>query len=228
MMILSNGSRRLWAWTLLALLAACGESSHTDRSSPSPEVGEVPGAPHAVAANWVTASAPSSDSTAIPEDPAATHPPDADTLHDIGIANFAQVDRGIFRGGRPTVAAIGELGKAGVRTVLSLEEYVADPPFLAIEQDALKAAGIKFLHVPMNGLLKPSPGQILAALALVHDPQNWPIFVHCLHGSDRTGLVIAAYRIKDQGWSVADATAEMYQHGHSKLLAWWDDVLNHI
>lgn len=38
--------------------------------------------------------------------------------------------------------------------------------------------------------------------------------VHCWHGSDRTGAVIAAYRIVQQGWSQHDAIDEMINGGY--------------
>ncbi len=45
-----------------------------------------------------------------------------------------------------------------------------------------------------------------------------PIYVHCEHGKDRTGLVIALYRMRADGWSQEQAAAEMKEMGHTGLL----------
>ena len=39
------------------------------------------------------------------------------------------------------------------------------------------------------------------------------VLMHCKHGSDRTGLMAAMYRIVVQGWSKEDALSEMTQGG---------------
>ena len=80
----------------------------------------------------------------------------------------------------------------------------------------------------MDGLLKPKIDQINLALQTIVSPQNQPILVHCTHGADRTGIVIASYRIKHDLWSVAQATTDMYTFGHSKWLSWWDSVLKDV
>ena len=53
----------------------------------------------------------------------------------------------------------------------------------------------------------------MTILALVRDPARRPIYVHCEHGVDRTGAMMAVYRMEDEGWSNADAYAEMVSYG---------------
>ena len=95
------------------------------------------------------------------------------------------------------------------------------------EQVAVEQQGMKFLRVPMTPLPidRPSIQEVRAALAMTMDPANQPVLVHCYHGSDRTGLVIGAYHIKAQGWSVEAAIDDMRNFGHSPLFYWWDDLL---
>jgi protein tyrosine/serine phosphatase len=45
------------------------------------------------------------------------------------------------------------------------------------------------------------------------DPANRPVFVHCRQGQDRTGIVVAAYRMKTDGWPLDLAEAEMESFG---------------
>lgn len=49
------------------------------------------------------------------------------------------------------------------------------------------------------------------------DPANQPVFVHCRHGQDRTGIVVAAYRMKVDKWSLPDAETEMQAFGFNDI-----------
>jgi protein-tyrosine phosphatase len=55
---------------------------------------------------------------------------------------------------------------------------------------------------------------VVAALRVMTDPAAQPVLVHCKHGSDRTGVVVAAYRIVVQGWSKEDAIRELRDGGY--------------
>jgi protein tyrosine/serine phosphatase len=50
-------------------------------------------------------------------------------------------------------------------------------------------------------------------LAVVGDPARQPVFVHCLRGSDRTGMAVAVYRMSAEGWSREEAIDEMVRGG---------------
>jgi tyrosine-protein phosphatase SIW14 len=54
-------------------------------------------------------------------------------------------------------------------------------------------------------------------VALMADPANRPLFVHCRQGHDRTGIIVAAYRMKEEGWHLAAAEAEMEAFGFNKV-----------
>jgi len=144
------------------------------------------------------------------------------------LPNLQKVTADIWRGGHPTVAGVAQMQKGGIKTILSLKTYTLDQSELTEEENAAKAAGIKFIHFPMNGILEPSVQELQTTLQILLAPENYPIFVHCEHGSDRTGMVIATYRIKKEGWSIKKATEEMYLYGHSKLLSGWDEVLEDL
>ena len=57
-------------------------------------------------------------------------------------------------------------------------------------------------------------------LKIVRNPANQPVLLHCKHGSDRTGMMVAIYRIVEQGWSKEDAIAEMTQGGFGYHPIW--------
>jgi hypothetical protein len=67
----------------------------------------------------------------------------------------------------------------------------------------------------MSGLTPPTHAQISQILPLLEDNTRGAIFMHCKRGADRTGSVIAAYRIDHNHWSNVRALAEAMSHGMS-------------
>ena len=92
----------------------------------------------------------------------------------------------------PAFSGVGNLARLGVKTVLDLRE---DPAQASAEERLVRAAGMRFVSIPMLGLSKPTDDQIARALAILTDDAAVPVFVHCRRGADRTGTVIACYRI---------------------------------
>ena len=78
----------------------------------------------------------------------------------------------------------------------------------------------------MSNIFKPTVATVLAALQTL-DAAPKPVFVHCMKGQDRTGVVIAAYRIRRQGWTFDQAYQEMLSYGHKPggFLGDWKTVL---
>jgi protein tyrosine/serine phosphatase len=54
------------------------------------------------------------------------------------------------------------------------------------------------------------------------DPRNYPVLVHCFAGVHRTGAYCAIYRMEYEGWSNAEAIAEMRRCGYDDVDAEWD------
>ena len=65
-----------------------------------------------------------------------------------------------------------------------------------------------------------SDAQILQFLKIATDPKRQPLLVHCRHGADRTGTMVAAYRVVVQGWSKDQALAEMQEGGFGYHPIW--------
>ena len=126
-----------------------------------------------------------------------------------GILNFHQVTDRLYRGGQPEGRAWGDLARVGVKTVLDLRR--GDEHSVAAESLAVCAAGMRYVNFPMNGSDTPTALQLSAPLALLDG--GGPAFVHCAQGRDRTGTVIAAYRISRQRWANRDALAEAQRMG---------------
>ena len=51
-------------------------------------------------------------------------------------------------------------------------------------------------------------------LRILGDAERGPVLVHCKHGADRTGMVVALYRMVYQGWDRQKAIQEMRKGGY--------------
>jgi protein-tyrosine phosphatase len=129
-----------------------------------------------------------------------------------GIKNFYQVDEHVYRGAQPTPEGFKYLAKIGVETVIDLRE--ADEQSRA-EERTVTAAGMKFINVPMTGLTPPSEAEIIKLLGILEGDTKGAVFVHCKRGADRTGAVIASYRIDHDHWDNQRALNEAMEQGMS-------------
>jgi tyrosine-protein phosphatase SIW14 len=127
-----------------------------------------------------------------------------------GIQNFHQVDSHVYRGAQPTKEGFKYLAKVGVKTVIDLRE--ADGRSLE-EAAMVTAAGMKYVNIPMTGLTPPTQAEITRILDILENDVAGAVFVHCKRGADRTGAVIASYRIDHDGWDNARALSEAKAQG---------------
>jgi protein tyrosine phosphatase (PTP) superfamily phosphohydrolase (DUF442 family) len=131
---------------------------------------------------------------------------------DEGLANFQEVDARVFRSAQPTKEGFAEARRRGVRTVLDLRSRGG-------REESLRGTGLAYVHVPMRQW-SADAGRVAQALRVLVDPALSPVLVHCAQGRDRTGVVIAAYRVVYLGWSKEDAVREMVERGNARL--WWN------
>ncbi len=129
--------------------------------------------------------------------------------------NFSQVSQGIYRGGRPDEAGIAALVKLGVKAVIDLEN---DDLAVQTEKGWVEKAGMIFIQAPMNGMDVPNDEEVMRVEAHLADPNLRPIFIHCMKGQDRTGAMVAIYRVFHEGWTAADAIHEMESLGFNDML----------
>lgn len=130
-----------------------------------------------------------------------------------GIINFGQINEGLYRGAQPDEAALRNLKSLGVKMIINLRMAGDTWKREAIEA---QANGIIYTNVPLRGTGRPVNDQVSKALTIIQTAPG-PVFVHCQHGCDRTGTIIACYRIRHDGWSSEAALAEARRYGMSKL-----------
>jgi tyrosine-protein phosphatase SIW14 len=129
-----------------------------------------------------------------------------------GIHNFYKVDEHVYRGAQPTDEGFKYLAKIGVKTVIDLRGAGEGR---RNEESVVTAAGMKYINIPMTGLTPPTEAEIARILGILEDGTIGPVFVHCQRGADRTGAVVAAYRIDHDGWENARALKEAMVNGMS-------------
>jgi len=123
-----------------------------------------------------------------------------------GLTDVGRVAPGIFRGAQPKPEGYATLKAMGVRTVINLRTRHG-------AREAVEAAGMRYVEIPMSVWKNVDPAAVRKALSVMTDPANQPVFVHCFRGKDRTGLVMAVFRMEVEGWSEAEAEAEMEAFG---------------
>ncbi len=80
---------------------------------------------------------------------------------------------------------------------------------LSAEKDDVEALGMRYVHLPWSTMHDPPAEHVKAFLSLFRESPNQTVFVHCKAGVDRTGVMVAAYRIAVEHWRPDQAVAEM-------------------
>jgi tyrosine-protein phosphatase SIW14 len=138
-----------------------------------------------------------------------------------GVGNFEKLNDHVYRGAQPTDEGFRNLAKLGIKTVIDLQPY-GDARSLS-EEKAVKTAGMAYINVGMKGMETLPESGVAKVLALLEDNSTGPIFVHCHRGADRTGGIIACYRIEHDHWANDKALAEARTMG----MSWFQTAIQH-
>ncbi len=136
----------------------------------------------------------------------------AEAIEKPGLPNLHRVTSTLYRGGQPTAEGIRELRALGVRRIVNLRAAHSD-------RDLLEGTGIDYVSIRCHAW-HPEKEDVVAFLKAVADETKGPFFVHCQHGADRTGMMMAVYRVVCQGWSKAEAIEEMTGEGFGYHEVW--------
>ena len=124
----------------------------------------------------------------------------------IRIDNFARVSETYFRGAQPEGSDYADLAQLGVKTVINL---IGDSDLDATEQSSVERQGMRYVRIPMSTRKAPTEKQLAEFFAVVNNPDSGPVYVHCVGGRHRTGVMTAVYRMTRDGISGAEAFSEM-------------------
>ncbi|WP_421556313.1 dual specificity protein phosphatase family protein [Pseudomonas kitaguniensis] len=154
---------------------------------------------------------------------AATHADDAGSLRSPEWAqpvgnqfNLHQMTPTLYRSALPNSSAVPVLENLKIATVIN---FLPES-----DSDWLKSSDIKQVQL-IYRTNHVDDSDVLAALRAIQDAQtNGAVLMHCKHGSDRTGLIAAMYRVVVQGWSKEDALNEMTLGGFGSSNGFKDGV----
>ena len=140
---------------------------------------------------------------------------------DTGLPNLHQVSPVLYRSAQPGIDGLNILNQhlaqqygllVEIKTVVSLRNNQGD--------DALVVpTGVRYEQIRFN-TWNTKDEDVIRFLKIVRNPANQPVLLHCKHGADRTGMMVAIYRIVEQGWSKEAATAEMTSGGFGYHPIW--------
>ena len=123
------------------------------------------------------------------------------------IKNFGRINDSYYRGAQPQNQDYANLAAFGIRTVINLTSDDAETN----EKMMVENAGMKYHQIPMNTHVTPTTAQLTEFLGIVNDPASQPVYVHCVGGKHRTGVMTAVYRMIS-GWNADQAFKEMKQY----------------
>jgi protein tyrosine/serine phosphatase len=132
------------------------------------------------------------------------------------LENCFRVSADLLRCEQPEPKDIADLRALGVKSILNLRRHNTDPK-------ELERAGFKLLLQRMEAD-DLAVDDLVAALRIIRDAPK-PVMVHCWHGSDRTGSVVAAYRIVFQGWTREAALDELRHGGFGYHEKWFPNII---
>ena len=137
--------------------------------------------------------------------------------------NLYRISGELYRGDQPSAQGMQNLKDLGLKTIINLRSFHSD-------RDEIGDTGLAYEHITMKAW-HPEEEDVVRFLKIVTDPKRAPVLVHCQHGADRTGTMIAVYRIAVQGWSKDEAIREMTEGGFGFHRIWsnlpkWIQKLN--
>jgi tyrosine-protein phosphatase SIW14 len=132
-----------------------------------------------------------------------------------GIPNAGKVSDRLYRGAQPRELGYQQLKNLGVGIVVDLRNTGPKAP----ERGTVEALGMQYVSIATSAFLGPRDYEVATFLKLIRDNPQQKIFVHCYFGDDRTGVMVAAYRMAEEHWTADQAYNEMcFFHFHTYLV----------
>jgi len=125
-----------------------------------------------------------------------------------GVPNAGQVTGNLYRGGQPTATGFDALASMGINIVVDLRGSREG------ESERVAKLGMRYVAIPWHCPF-PKDETFARFLILLRQNPGKKVFVHCRLGDDRTGMMVAAYRMAEQKWTATEAMKEMEAFGFS-------------
>jgi uncharacterized protein (TIGR01244 family) len=123
-----------------------------------------------------------------------------------GITNLARLETTVACAGAITPQSVPEIKKMGFVAVVNLRQASEPGANVEAEAAAVKAAGLRYFHVPFDGA-KPDPKVADQFVSAITTKGAEPAFIHCA-GGNRAATMWLIKRLVVDGWDVDRATKE--------------------
>ena len=145
-----------------------------------------------------------------------------DATDQAGLPRFHQVSERLLRGGQPRAGGIRRLAELGIDTVVNLRGASAST---RSDEAEARALGLNYFNVPLPVWGRPDESRVRRVVEIIAAPESGLVFVHCKDGVDRTGTIVALYRIIHEGWKTNDALEEAEHLGMRRIQYWMRDYV---
>jgi len=130
-----------------------------------------------------------------------------------GAANLYKVTDYLYRSGQPTEEGMKNLKKLGIKTIINLRAFYFDSDKIRETGLFVEELSVKVWHI--------EDADVVRVLRIIRKKENGPFLIHCSNGSDRAGVMIAMFRVVEQGWTKEDAIEEMVNGGYGFHRLWF-------
>jgi tyrosine-protein phosphatase SIW14 len=128
----------------------------------------------------------------------------------LGVPDFVEVTPHFYRGGQPSKQGFESLRKMGIEMVVDLRGDRES------ERRLVHELGMEYVAIPWHCPF-PRDATFARFLTLMRANRTRKVFVHCRLGDDRVGMMVAAYRMAEQGWTAERAMEEMKASGFTAM-----------
>ena len=138
------------------------------------------------------------------------------------LPRFQQVTEKLYRSGQPRKGGLTRLRALGINTIINLRGTSATT---RAEEAEARTLGFNYYNVALPNWGRPQETRVARILELIAAPENGRVLIHCKDGVDRTGMIVAVYRMTHDGWSSEKALDEANRNGMRRTQVWMRDYV---
>src|SRR5689334_1131989 len=120
----------------------------------------------------------------------------AKVTEDKHLPNFYRINEQLYRGGQPSVEGVKRLAELGIKTIINFRDARGN---VHRERRAAEEHGLNFINLHLSNWFAARDEEIHKIIEVIRNPEHQPVFIHCKRGADRTGTVVAVYRMLVEG-----------------------------
>jgi protein tyrosine/serine phosphatase len=136
-----------------------------------------------------------------------------------GVKNLYKVTDYLYRSDQPTEEGMKNLWKMGIKTTINLRPLACDCDEIEGTELLNEELSVKVWHIENKDVVR--------VLRIIRKRENGPFLIHCWRGADRVGVMIAMFRIVEQGWTKEDAIQEMVNGGYG-FNRFWINIIEYV